>query len=223
MKTAIFDLDGTLADTSLDLLAAANACFDRPWLTPEDDLATSYEGGRAMLRVAYTRQGRAWSEAEVDAAYPQLLGHYEKTLSRHSTLFPGVEAALDGLGAAGWRLGVCTLKPEYLAEALLQELGVRDRFHALYGSDSLPYKKPDPRHLHDTVAAAGGDPARAVLVGDSRTDRETARAAQIPCVLVTFRPAGLDVVGMAPEGLLDHYDELAAVLEGVTGPVPRSA
>lgn len=222
MKTAIFDLDGTLADTSQDLLAAANACFDRPWLTMEADRATAYLGGRAMLRVAFTRQGRTWTEAEVDAAYPELIKHYETALAVHTTLFPGVVDALDRLAAAGWRLGVCTLKPAFLAEALLETLGVRDRFHALTGADSLPYKKPDPRHLLDTIRAAGGTPETAVLIGDSQTDRDTAAAARVASVLVTFRPAGLDVAAMAPTGLLDDYASLEPVLEGVLA-APRAA
>ncbi len=208
MRTAIFDLDGTLADTSLDLLAAANACFDRDWLDPEHDRATAFQGGRAMLRVALARRGTPWSEEEVDAHYPRLLSHYEANIDRHTTLFPGVVAALDKLAADEWRLGVCTLKPEGLANLLLTRLGIRGRFHALTGADTLPVKKPDPGHLTGTIALAQGDPARAVLVGDSQTDRDTAKAADIPCVLVTFRPASVDVHAMDAAGNLDHFDNL---------------
>jgi len=215
VTTAIFDLDGTLADTSLDLLAAANACFPAPVLDPVRDRATAFEGGRAMLRAGFDRLGRDWSEADVEAAYPRLLAHYAEAIAVETRLFPGAAAALDGLAAAGWRLGVCTLKPEGLAHELLTRLAVRDRFHALSGADTRPWKKPDPRHLTDTIAAAGGDPARAVLVGDSATDRRTAAAAGVPCILVTFRPAGLDVAAMAPEGLLGHYDGLADALAAV--------
>ena len=105
---------------------------------------------------------------------------------------------------------------------MLQTLGVRDRFHALTGADSLPYKKPDPRHLLDTIRAAGGTPETAVLIGDSQTDRDTAAAARVASVLVTFRPAGLDVAAMAPAGLLDDYASLEPVLEGVLA-APRAA
>ncbi|MEM9811711.1 MAG: HAD hydrolase-like protein [Pseudomonadota bacterium] len=213
MRTAIFDLDGTLADTSLDLLAAGNACFDAPILSAETDRATAFNGGRAMLRLGFARQGRTWSEADVEEGYPRLLAAYEGALSRHTTLFPGVLETLDLLAEEGWRLGVCTLKPAYLAEALLTDLGVRDRFHALLGQDSLPVKKPDPRHLIETVRQAGGDPARSVLVGDSTTDRETARAAGAPSILVTFRPAGIDVAALAPEALLERYEDLPSILE----------
>ncbi|QHQ35299.1 HAD hydrolase-like protein [Algicella marina] len=215
MRAAIFDLDGTLADTSADLLAAANACFPQTCLTMAEDRALAFQGGRAMLRVALERQGRAWTEETVAELYPRLLEHYERHIARDTRLFPGVEAALDRLALAGWGLGVCTLKPEGLADLLLRKLGVRDRFATLTGQDSLPYKKPDPRHLLDTIAGAGGVPAHSVLIGDSQTDRDTAANADVACILVTFRPDGLDVGAMNAAGLLDHFDDLPALLDGL--------
>jgi len=222
MSTVIFDLDGTLADTSGDLIAAANACFQdmgrRDVLDPVGDQLTAFHGARAMLRLGFSRGDAAWDEADVDEHYPRLLSHYSAHIDVHTRLYDGVEAALDVLAAQGVRLGVCTNKPIALAETLLTRLGIRGRFGAVLGSDSLPYKKPDPEHLFETIRQVGGTPARAVMIGDTMNDRAAARAAQVPCVLVTFGPLGGDVADMAPEGLLDSYHNLGAVLQRLARP-----
>lgn len=217
MQTIIFDLDGTLADTSGDLLAAANAAFDRlghparlDAASPEDQ-ATALRGGRAMLRLGLGRHG-AIDEAQVDAGYPVLLEAYAEAICVHTTLYPGVMEAVARLRGAGHPVGICTNKPSGLAETLMRALGVRDAFGALVGADTLPVRKPDPAPLRHAVELAGGDPARCVLIGDTETDRATARAAGVPSVLVTFGPMGRGVEALAPEALLDHYDDLDRVL-----------
>jgi phosphoglycolate phosphatase len=214
--TVIFDLDGTLADTSGDLIAAANACFAARGqgapLDPVADMATAFAGGRAMLRLGLTRLGVAWTEAEVDRDYPVLLEAYGAAIDTHTRLYPGAMAAVARLRAAGCPVGICTNKPAGLAETLMTRLGVRDQFGALVGADTLPVRKPDPAPLFETIARVGGDPARAVLIGDTVTDRETARAAGVPSVLVSFGPEGAGVARLAPEALLDHYDDLDLVL-----------
>lgn len=90
----------------------------------------------------------------------------------------------------------------------MSSLGVRDEFASLLGADSLPVRKPDPEHLYETVRRAGGDPKRSLLVGDTKTDRDTSRNAGVPSILVTFGPGDDDVRDLAPEGLIGHYDEL---------------
>ncbi len=211
MSTVIFDLDGTLADTSADLIAAANACFrgqgHGDLLDPVADALTAFHGGRAMLRLAYSRLG-PWTEAQVDGQYPVLLAAYEADIDRETRLYPGAVAAVEALRAAGYKVGVCTNKPERLADILLTRLGVRDLFASLVGADTLPVRKPDPAPYRLSVERAGGRVARSVLIGDTVTDRDTARAAGVPVVLVTFGPSGRAVADLAPDGLLDHYDRL---------------
>jgi len=216
MQTVIFDLDGTLADTSGDLIAAANACFRHlgkgDVLDPIEDMETAFNGGRAMLRLGFSRLDAPWDEAEVDAQFPHLLQYYGENIDVFTKLYDGVERALDQLADAGLGLGICTNKPEGLAETLLAKLNIRDRFGAMLGADTLTVRKPDPEHLFETVRRLGGNPAQTALIGDTMTDRKTARAAGVPCVLVTFGPAARDVVAMEPDALLDHYDDLAKVL-----------
>jgi phosphoglycolate phosphatase len=221
MRVAIFDLDGTLADTSADLIAAANGALAAAGLgTPLDparDKSLAFAGGRAMLREGLARL-EAQDEAEVDRLYPLLLEVYAGKLAVHTRTYEGAEAALERLAADGWRLGICTNKPERLALLLIDELGLGRHFAALLGADSLPVRKPDPRHLLETIARAGGVPERAVLIGDTASDREAARAAGVPCVLVGFGPDGAAVAALEPEALLAHYDDLPDVLDRL---VPR--
>ena len=212
MRSVIFDLDGTLADTSGDLIAAANACFEglgmAPPLDPAADQATAFRGGRAMLRLGFQRSQPNWAEADVDAQFPLLLDHYGVHIDRFTTLYPGAVAAVEALRADGIAVGICTNKPEGLAETLLQRLGVRQMFATLIGADTLPVRKPDPRPYFAAVEGAGGAINRSMLIGDTATDRNTARAAGVPCALVTFGPDGHGVADLAPEALLDHFEAL---------------
>lgn len=221
MRTVIFDLDGTLADTSGDLIAAANACFiglglGSP-LCPQQDKSTAFQGGRAMLRLGFGRVQADWSEADVDAQFPILLAAYGDAIDVHTRLYPGAIDAIERLRAAGTRVGICTNKPEALAETLLTRLGVRGLFGSMIGADTLAQRKPDPAPYIASVAQAGGALARSALIGDTVTDRETARAAGAPCVLVTFGPDGRGVADLAPEALLDHYDQLDEVVARLLG------
>ncbi len=220
MRCVIFDLDGTLADTSGDLIAAANACFaglgHGALLDPVADMRTAFAGGRAMLRLGFERLGQG-DEAAVEREFPRLLAHYARNIDRYTRLYPGAVAAVEQLRAEGYRVGICTNKPQDLAEELLGRLGVRGLFGALIGADTLAAKKPDAAPFVEAVRRAGGDVRRALMVGDTVTDRETARAAGVPCLMVTFGPEGRGVARLAPEGLLEGYGELAAEVRALIG------
>ena len=210
MTSVIFDLDGTLADTSGDLLAAANVCFQDMGLgniLGPEDAGVALRGGRRMLTIGLERVGR-FDEALVQQYYPVLLEAYGAAIARHTTLFPGAMDAVDALKTHGFGVGICTNKPEGLADQLLRELGVLDAFQSLVGADTLPVRKPDPAPLREAVLRLGGDPARCLLVGDSDTDLYTARNAGVPSVLVTFGPSGEDMPALEPEALLDDFGDL---------------
>ncbi|MFZ5750785.1 MAG: HAD family hydrolase [Pseudomonadota bacterium] len=216
MRTVVFDLDGTLADTSGDLVAAANACFRAmgagDLLDPQGDALTAFHGGRAMLRLGLSRLGRT-DEAEVDRWYPDLLAAYERGIDRTTRLYPGAADAVRALRAAGFATTICTNKPERLAETLLARLGVRGLFDALVGADTLPVRKPDPAPYVLAVERAGGTVARSFLVGDTDTDRRTAAAAGVPVALVAFGPEGEGVARLAPDALLARFDDLPALAD----------
>lgn len=220
MRSVIFDLDGTLADTSGDLIAAANACFRQMGagdvLDPGADQGVALRGGKRMLTVGLERLGRYDPEV-VEAYYPVLLEAYAEEIDRHTMLYPGAMAAVEELAASGYGVGICTNKPEALADLLLDRLGVRDAFASLVGADTLPVRKPDPEPLREAARRAGGDPARTLLVGDSDTDRNTARAAGVPSVLVTFGPSGADMAALQPEALLERYEDLPGLVVQLIG------
>ena len=214
MRAVIFDLDGTLADTSGDLINAANACFRDlglgNLLSKETDRLTALRGGRAMLTLGFSRVS-GFGEADILAQYPKLLAHYGANIAEETALYPGAVEAIENLTSDGFKIGICTNKPEGLAEKLMHTLGVRQLFGALLGADTLPVKKPDPEHFYETVRRTGGDPARACLVGDTVTDHDTARAANVPSILVGFGPEG-DVSHLEPDAILGHFDELPEVV-----------
>lgn len=220
MKTVIFDLDGTLADTSGDLIAAANVCFVGlglgPLLDPATDAGTALRGGRAMLTLGFSRVA-GYGEDEIDRQYPILLKAYGDNIANHTKLYTGAMDAVETLKTRGYGVGICTNKPEGLAQTLLVELGVRDAFGALVGADTLPVRKPNPEPLIETARRLGGDPAKTCLIGDSDTDRNTARAANIPSVLVTFGPSGEDMAALNPEALLDRYADLPDLVDRLLG------
>lgn len=220
MKTVICDLDGTLADTSADLIAAANACFVTEGhgmlLDEEADKLTAFHGGRAMLRLGFSRIG-VEDEAAIDAQYLRFLDHYAANIDVKTQLYPGVHDAMEKLLGAGYRLGVCTNKPAGLAERLLQRLEIRGYFGSMIGADTLPVRKPDPAPYVAAVREAGGDPAASLLVGDTETDVKTARAVGVPVVLVSFGPEGDGVSRLNPDALLPHYADLGRVVAELIG------
>ncbi|MEC3863199.1 HAD-IA family hydrolase [Mesobacterium sp. TK19101] len=213
-RCVIFDLDGTLADTSGDLIAAANHCFAAMGaatrLNPVADAGTALRGGKAMLTLGLTREGQ-YSAELVERWYPELLLAYRRALDLHTRLYAGAMDAVEALRADGVAVGICTNKPEALAEDLLQKLGVRGAFASLIGADTLSTRKPDPAPYVASVEQAGGSVARSCLIGDTETDRKTALAVGVPCVLVTFGP-GPSVHDLNPDATIDHFYELPALV-----------
>lgn len=216
MRTVIFDLDGTLADTSADLIAAANHCFRGlglgELLDPETDRLTAFHGGRAMLKLGFSRV-TGHGEDQIDRQYPLLLAAYEDCIDRETRLYPGAVEAVAALRAQGFAIGICTNKPERLAELLLARLGVRESFAALVGADTLTVRKPDPATYRAAVERAGGAVARSFLVGDTETDVRTARAVGVPVALVAFGPEGRGIARLSPDALLERFEDLPALAE----------
>jgi phosphoglycolate phosphatase len=220
MRTVVFDLDGTLADTSADLLAAANACFTalgHGALLDGRDTLTAFHGGRAMLRLGFDRLGHAYTEEDISREYPRLLTHYADNIDTHTRLYPGAVEALETLRSAGFATAICTNKPEGLAETLVARLGIRDMFGSLIGADTLPTRKPDPAPYLAAVTRAGGNVTRSMLVGDTDTDRQTGLAVGIPVALVTFGPEGQGVARFTPEALLHDFTDLPALAQRLVG------
>ncbi|HZH53329.1 MAG TPA: HAD family hydrolase [Microvirga sp.] len=219
---AVFDLDGTLADTAVDLVGTLNVILDREGLAPlpvgeARDMIGA--GARALIQRGFEAAGKELAPARLEELYRQFMVHYGENICVETKLFPGVEAALDRLEAAGFLLAVCTNKVEEHSVKLLDELGIGHRFAANCGRDTFPYFKPDPRHLTLTIERAGGHPRRAVMVGDSRTDIVAAQNARIPCIAVPFGYTEVPVQELGPDVVIDHFDKLFAAVEIMLKPV----
>lgn len=209
--TAVFDLDGTLVDTAPDLLASldfvmAEAGFERPH-RPRD-MAIIGRGSKAMITMALEPHGVGPEDPRIEPMHRMFLQHYERNIAVHSTPYPGVLDTLDRLAAADVRLAVCTNKLEGLARGLLDALDLTARFAAIVGGDTLGVQKPDPAHVLGAIERAGGDPGRAVMVGDSRYDILGAKAANVPVVALDFGYSDAPVESFEPDHVISHYHDL---------------
>jgi phosphoglycolate phosphatase len=216
--TIVFDLDGTLVDTIGDLLATLNTLLGELGCEPlpsEETRPMIGHGARALLQRGLTARGLRLDEAELNALHRRFLAHYEANIAVHYRPLPGLTEALDRLDARGYRLAVCTNKLEHLARRLLDELNMTQRFAAIVGGDSFAYSKPDPRILVDTITASGGRTDRAVMVGDSATDVDTARAAGIPVVMVDFGYTAIPPAELGGDRLISSWPELDAAVEAL--------
>ena len=210
--TVAFDLDGTLADTAPDLAAALNhtlAMLGRPAVAPEAVRGLIGHGARALLRRGLAASGPS-DEALVDRGYPIYREYYAANICAGTAIFPALEEALDDLRAAGVALAVCTNKPEGLSRTLLAALGWENRFDAVVGGDTLPVAKPDPAPLREAIARAGG--GRAAFVGDSIVDADTARAAGLPFIAVSFGFSDRPVADLGADAVIDDYAQLVPAL-----------
>lgn len=215
---AVFDLDGTLAHTAPDLVAAANAMLAEENLPPMPVSAaekTAGFGGKALLRKGFELAGRPIDESVVDRLYAPFLLHYENYICDDSHLYPDVVTVLDELTDKGWKIAICTNKPERLARILMERLEILDRFGALIGADTLPVRKPDPAPMLAAIARAGGSAEHAVMIGDTETDLKTARAVGAPCVMTSFGYSPVAAKSLGPDAVIDAFHELPDVLNTV--------
>ena len=208
-----FDLDGTLADTAPDLTAALNHALGRlgrPPVAADEVRHMVGHGARALLQKGLAATGEM-TEALVEQGFPIFIAYYLDHIADGSTIYPGLDQALDELARRGVRLAVCTNKAEELARRCIDELGWRDRFHALVGGDTLPVRKPDPAPLMEAIMRCGG--GRAAYVGDSITDTDTGRSANIPTIAVSFGFSDRPVDQLDAAAVIDHFDQLIPTLE----------
>ena len=213
--TVAFDLDGTLVDTAPDLLGALNHVLSDAGLAPVDlpTVATLIgNGARAMMERGFGVHGVTLPAPDMDAAFDRFISYYIENIAVGSRPFDGCVPALDALLDAGATLCVCTNKRQDLSERLIGELGLTSRFAAILGADRATNRKPHQDHVFEAVRAAGGTPARALFVGDSRTDERAARNAGLPFLFVTFGYEAETVENLAPDAVIGHYSELLPAL-----------
>ena len=214
----VLDLDGTLVDTAADLVATLNIILSGEGIAPlahDDAVKKIGHGAKAMLEAGLAAQGVHPSPERIDALYAAFITYYQDHLADHSRPFPGAVAALDRFADHGWGLAICTNKLERLSRQLLGALGLSDRFAVIAGQDTYGVKKPDPGHLLRTIEAAGGSRGAAIMVGDTAIDIDTALAAKVPSVVVSFGYSPVPVGELGADRVIGHYDELFAAVRSL--------
>jgi len=214
----VFDLDGTLAETAPDIMHTLNVILEReglPALPVERARELVGAGARALIERGFKVSGRPLPAEKLELMFEDFLTIYAGAVAPNSFLHDGVLGALDALSADGFVFGVCTNKPILHTRLILDHFGVTGRFASIAGRDSFPFFKPDPRHLTQTIAEAGGDPARAVMIGDSRTDVDTARNAGLPVICVPFGYTDVPVEALSPDRVIQHFDELPGAVRAL--------
>lgn len=217
--TLIFDLDGTLAHTAPDLIATLNricAPHDLPPVRTQDIGQIVGHGAKAMIRHVFELAGRPVEPPLVDALLAEFLKDYARNLANETRLFEGLEQAMDELEDAGFLFCVCTNKMERFAHDLLERLECHHRFRSITGGDTFQFRKPDPRHLEETVRAAGSRLERSIMIGDSSTDINAAIAAEVPSVAVTFGYSDLPVDTLGANAVINHFRELPQTARTLT-------
>ena len=191
--TVLFDLDGTLVDTAPDLMHAHNHVmkkFGYPTKSLSELKSSVGKGAGAMI-------GRSiWSQAKKELTSinekvksdmtDEFISFYGKNILNESTLINGVKEFLNWCKKENISMAVCTNKTEHLAVDLLKKIGIYDYFEYVAGYNTFEYCKPDPRHLTTTIEILDGDKNKSIMIGDSETDANAAKAAEIPIILLKY-------------------------------------
>jgi phosphoglycolate phosphatase len=216
IKLVIFDLDGTLIDSRLDLVHSVNAALrhiGRPELP--DDVIASYVGDGAPTLIQRALGGEAVDEAIVRQGLQFFLSYYREHKLDHTTLYPGVTEALvavrDGSNGTARTMAVLSNKPVVPSRAIVEALGLGPFFRQIYGGNSFATKKPDPEGARKLLEENGVRPEEAVIVGDSHVDVETGLNAGLWTVGVSYGFAPHTLEESPPDVLVDAPHELAEV------------
>ena len=217
--TIVFDLDGTLIDTAPDLVATLNVILTREGLSPlAYNAARNLVGGgaKAMIARGLEVEGRPCPPERLEELFADFIAHYSEHLTERSQPFPGVTDALNSLSDHGYQFAVCTNKLEHLSTSLLKHHGLADRFVAICGPDTFGIEKPDPEILRRTVARAGGTLERAIMIGDSIVDINTARAAGIPVIAVDFGYSERPIADFGPDQIVSSFAQLPTSVAAIS-------
>ena len=215
IRLVIFDLDGTLIDSRLDLVHSVNAAL-RHIARPElpDDVIASYVGDGAPILIQRALGGEAADEALVRKGLEFFLSYYREHKLDHTTVYPGIPEALAAIQTSNGvrrQMAVLTNKPVNPSRAIVDALGLGQYFSQVYGGNSFVTKKPDPEGARKLLAETGVAPEQAAIVGDSHVDVRTGRNAGLWTVGVTYGFATSTLEDEPPDVLVDSAQEVSAL------------
>ena len=210
----VFDLDGTLVDSVMDLRAALNEVLRERGhraLSRAEVKHMIGDGVPALVARALAASGA--DPAEAPMALPRFLEIYEANPTQLSRPYPGVPETLATLRRRGYRTAICTNKPQQATLAVMQGLDLLPLFDGIAGGDRFPVRKPHPGHLLRLIAELGARPEASAMIGDNENDAAAAHSAAVPLVLVRYGYARVEPESLAADALLDHFSELPSALE----------
>jgi phosphoglycolate phosphatase len=214
VELLIFDLDGTLVDTKLDLTNAVNATRAHMGLPALDEqLVSSYVGDGAPTLIRRVLAPEA-SEEELARALEFFLAYYGEHKLDCTRPYPGVREALERLSRAGVQMAVLTNKPVRVSQAILEGLSLEGYFARIYGGNSFEQKKPGPVGVETLLAELGVERERAMIVGDSAIDVRTARNARVKVCGVTYGFQPETLAAEPPDVVVDSLAQLADIILG---------
>ena len=216
--TIAFDLDGTLVDSAPDLIGTLNRMLVEEGLPPvpmESASTLIGSGARALLVHGFEVAGAPVERAKSDELFERFLVDYAAHIADGSQPFEGVVETLERLSQRGAILVVATNKRSDLSELLLGKLDLTRYFAAIVGPDRVSARKPSGAHLREAVAIAGGDPGRAIMVGDAAPDADAARDAGMPCILTTFGFTPTPVEDLGGDVLIDAFEDVEEAIDGI--------
>jgi phosphoglycolate phosphatase len=211
VRALIFDLDGTLIDSKLDLILSVNAMLRQLGREElHEDVISGYIGRGAPLLVAQAL-GEGATQHECQRGLEYFLTYYEAHKMDNTCLYPGVAEALDKLAALP--MAVLTNKPVRVSVRILEALGLRGKFRAVYGGNSFETKKPDPQGANTILRELNAAPGAAILIGDSEIDVQTARNAGTFAAIVNYGFGACDRTAHPADVYLDRLSDLAPLLK----------
>ena len=219
--TILFDLDGTLVDSAPDLMKAHNFVmkkFGYETKTTEDIRKLAGKGASIMIGRSIWGQAKKEFSKVIDEKVKkqmvkEFIDYYGKNIAVESKLIQGVEKFLEWSKRNNISMGVCTNKQEHLAINLLKEIKIYDYFEYVAGSNTFDYCKPDPRHLTNVIEIMQGNIKNSIMIGDSETDAESAKAAQIPFILLEDGYTDKNVSEIYHDYLIKNFDGIEEIIK----------
>ncbi|MBO4519728.1 MAG: phosphoglycolate phosphatase [Alphaproteobacteria bacterium] len=215
-KYIIFDLDGTLINSIPDMCREISLFLKkhgRRALTEQETVSVIGNGAPVLLKGAFALTGEPIEDKEMPALLAAWLDQYGKAEMAETKPYPHVVETLVRLKKNGCRLAICTNKPHLPTEAILTKLDLKKHFDVILDADALPERKPRPEPLWEAVKRMGGENNEAVMVGDSETDAETARAAGVPVILLSYGYTHIPYEEIKPDALTDNFADLPVLID----------
>jgi len=216
VEKILFDLDGTLVDTAPDLHAATNHVLThvgRSTISLDTVRHLVGQGAKKLIELGLEATGGI-NNHDIDQLLPVFLSYYHENIAEGSVFYPNVIDTLSNLQERGFQTAICTNKPVGLAKQLMKALNATEYFNTIIGGDSFPYRKPDPRHIHDTIAELDGD-GPALMVGDSKFDIGGAIAAKIPSIAVSYGYSDIAASELGADITIEDFADIETLVERV--------